>query len=130
MFLTHPHLLLSSPGYPMEARVAPMTEAVTGTDHAHPWAVAAAAVAATLPHPMTTTMIAVDLPGGIVHVGMTTAGVLHPASFTTDEREDMEDVRRLVDGCPMSMAHRARAILTILTMPGPDLHPVAMMTHT
>jgi len=128
MFPTHPHLLLSSPGFPMEAQVAPMTEAVTDTDRAHPWA--AAEVAATLQRPMTTTTIAADLLGGTVHVVTTTADELHPASFTTDEREDMEDVRRLVGACLMSMAHRARATLTILTMPGSDLHPVVMMTHT
>lgn len=127
MFRTHHHLLLSSPEFLTEAQVVLMTEAVTDTDRARPWA--AVEVVATLLHPMTTTMIAVDLLGAIVHVVTTTVGDLLPVNFTTDAREDTEGVRRLVDVSLMSTARHARATPRIPTMLGSDRHPVVTMTH-
>lgn len=111
----------------MEALADQMIGVVIGTDLVRPWAVAVAAV--TPPLLMTITTTAAALLEAIVLVAMITAVVHRRASFMTGGKEDM-DVRRLVVACPMSMAHHVRATLTILTMPGPDLHPVAMTILT
>lgn len=113
----------------MEALEAQMTGAVTDTDPARQCAVVVAAAVAvdTLPLRMMITTIAAALLEATAPVATTIADALPRASFTTDVKEVMEeDVARLVDGFPMSMAHRARATLTRLTMPGPDLHPVVL----
>jgi hypothetical protein len=62
--------------------------------------------------------------------GMTTDAAPRRANSMTDVREDMVARRLVAAWRLMSMAHRVRATLTILTMPGPVPHPVATMTLT
>ena len=106
-----------------------MTGAVIGTDPARPWAVVAAA-ADTLPLRMMITTIAAVLLAVTALAGMTIAAVLRRANFMTDVMEDMVARRLVAVWRLMSMAHRVRATLTILTIPGPDHHLVATMTPT
>ena len=105
-----------------------MTGAVTGTDPARPWA--AVAAVDTLPLRMMITTIAAVLLVVTALAGMTTVAAPHRANSTTDVREDMVARRLVAAWRLMSMAHRARATLTILTMPGPAHHLVATMTPT
>ena len=104
-----------------------MTGAVIGTDLAHPWA---AVVVDTLPHRMMITTIAAVLLVVTALAGMTTAAVPRRANSMTDVMEDMVARRLVAAWRLMSMAHRVRATLTILTIPGPDHHLVATMTPT
>ena len=103
------------------------TGAVIGTDLARPWA---AVAVATLPLRTMTTTIAAALLAVTALAGMTTAAAPHRANSMTDVMEDMVARRLVAAWRLMSMAHRVRAILTILTMPGPAHHLVATMTPT
>lgn len=104
-----------------------MTGAVIGTDPARPWA----AVAADTPplRMMIITIAAVPLVVTAL-AGMTTVAVLRRANSMTDVMEDMVARRLVAAWRLMSMAHRVRATLTILTIPGPDHHLVVTMTPT
>lgn len=107
-----------------------MTGAVTGTVLARPWAVAVAAAVAILPLRMMITTIAAVLPVATALDATITADARPRVSSMTDVKEDMDVPRLVAEWRLMSMAHRARATLTILTMPGPAHHPVAMTTRT
>lgn len=103
------------------------TGPVIGTDLAPPWAVVAVA---TLLPPTTTTTTAAVLLAVTALAGMTTAAAPRRANFMTDVMEDMVARRLVAAWGLMSMAHRVRATLMILTMPGPAHHLVATMTPT
>ena len=125
MSLIHPHLLLSSLGLRTEALADQMIGAVIDTDHAHQWAVAE--VATRLLH-LTITMTVAALLEATVPAAMTTAAARRPRASSMTGAKGATDARRPVVACPMSMAHRVRATLTILTMPGPDpLHAATMI---
>ena len=111
----------------MEALEVLMTGAVIGTDLARLWA---AAEVATLPLRMMITTIAAVLLVVTALAGMTTVAAPRRANFMTDVMEDMVARRLVAAWRLMSMAHRVRATLTILTMPGPAHHLVATMTPT
>jgi hypothetical protein len=115
----------------MEALAHQMIAVVIGTALVRPWAaVVAVAVATHLPR-TTTIMIAAAPRVATAPDATTTAAALHRASFTIGVKEDMDDPHRVVawEGL-MSMVHRARATLTILTIPGPDHLLVATTTRT
>jgi hypothetical protein len=106
-----------------------MIAVVIGTAPVHPWA---AAVAVDTHLRLTTITMTVAAPRvATAPDATTTADALHRASSTIDVKEDMDDPHRVVawEGL-MSMVHRARATLTILTMPGPDHLLVATTTRT
>lgn len=105
-----------------------MTGAVIGTDPARPWA--AVAAVDTLPLRMMITTIAAVLLVVTAPAGMTTVAEPRRANSTTDVKEDMVARRLAAAWRLMSMAHRVRATLKILTMPGPAHHLVATMTPT
>ena len=107
----------------MGALEVQMTGAVTDIDPARPWAVAVVVVI----HPlrMMIITIAAVLLEDTALAAMTTADALRRASFMTGVKEDMDVHRLVVAWRSMSMAHRVRATLKILTMPGPDLLLVA-----
>jgi len=106
-----------------------MTADVIDTALALPWAVAAVAVTHPL-HTTTTTTAAAPLVATVL-VATTTADAHRLESFMTGVMEGTDDLRRVVawEG-RMSMVHRVRVTLTILTMPGPDHLPVATTTLT
>lgn len=105
-----------------------MIAAVIDTALARPWAAVAAAT-----HPLpttTTTNVAVPL-AATAPVVTTTADAHRLVSLITGVREGMVAPHHVVAWeVPMSMVHRALATLTILTMPGPDHHPVATTIRT
>jgi hypothetical protein len=114
----------------MEALVDLMIAAVIGTALVRQWAAVVAVVATHLLRTMTTMTAVVPLVA-TAHVAMTTAAALRRASSMIGVKEVMDVPHRVVvwEGL-MSMVHRARDTLTILTMPGPDHLHVATTTHT
>ena len=130
MSLIRLHLLHSSQGLLTEALAALMTGVVTDTAPARPWAAALAAAAAILPLRMMITTIAAAPLADTALAGTTTVDVPPHANSTTDVKEAMDDRRPVAAWRLMSMVHRVRATLMILTIPGPALHPVATRTLT
>jgi hypothetical protein len=112
----------------MEALADQMIAVVTDTAHAPRWA---AVVAVTHPHPTTTTTTVAAPLVATAPAAMTTAAARRRASSMTGVKEVMDDPHRVVAWeDPMSMVHRARDTLTILTIPGPDHVLVPTTTHT
>lgn len=113
----------------MEALADQMIAVVIGTALDRPWA---AVVVDIHPLPTTTTMTVVVPLVATVLAAMTTADALRRlVSFMIGVKEDMDVPHRVVAWEDlMSMVHRARATLTILTIPGPDHLLVAMTTLT
>jgi hypothetical protein len=131
MSLIRLHLLHLSQGLLTEALAALMTGVVTDTAPARPWAAAVAAAAAvTPPLRMMITTIAAALLVVTALAGTTTADALPHANSTIDAKEAMDDRRLVAAWRLMSMVHRVRATLMILTIPGPAPHPVVTMTLT